>query len=361
MQLSPLSAESPGPESGPRRVANFRPLRNETSTQSANRPTWRPRHANDHDPDPRRPRHRWSLRRRGRRGHPGDEGSTCSATKTAAWTEKDSRDIVSTAIGAGSFNTLVAAVKAAGLVEALQGDGPFTVFAPTDDAFAKLPKGTLESLLKPENKAQLTAILTYHVVPGDVRAKQVVKVDAAETLNGQRLDVQVEEGAVRIDGANVIQTDIGCSNGVIHVIDAVMLPSQKSIVATAKEAGTFGTLLAAAQAAGLAETLAEGGPFTVLAPTDEAFAKLPAGTVDSLLKPENKEKLASILKYHVISGRVFSDAAAKAGRAATLQGGEVKFRASEKGVWVEGAQVVATDLDASNGVIHVIDAVLLPE
>ncbi|MEM7310091.1 MAG: fasciclin domain-containing protein [Planctomycetota bacterium] len=290
-----------------------------------------------------------------------DDGGTCSASKTAAWHNDEASDIVSTAVNAGSFNTLVAAVKAAGLVEALQGEGPFTVFAPTDEAFAKLPAGTLESLLEPKNKAKLASILTYHVVPANVMARDVVKVTAADTLNGQRLDVLVsEERGVRIDGANVVKTDIKCSNGTIHVIDTVMLPSDKSIVATADGAGTFKTLLAAAKAAGLAKTLAEGGPFTVLAPTDDAFAKLPAGTVESLLKPENKEKLATILKYHVISGRVFSDGAIKAGHAATLQGGEVRFQADEHGVRVEGANVVAADLDASNGVVHVIDTVLMP-
>ncbi len=132
-------------------------------------------------------------------------------------------DIVAVASGAGSFNTLVAAVKAAGLVETLQGKGPFTVFAPTDEAFAKLPAGTVENLLKPENKAKLVAILTYHVVPGKVMAADV-KTMKAKTVNGQELSIKVAGGKVTVDNANVIKTDVPASNGVIHVIDTVVLP-----------------------------------------------------------------------------------------------------------------------------------------
>jgi uncharacterized surface protein with fasciclin (FAS1) repeats len=130
--------------------------------------------------------------------------------------------IAETAMEAGQFNTLVAALKAAGLVETLSSDGPFTVFAPTDDAFAKLPEGTVEALLK--DKEKLTAILTYHVVPGKVLAADVVKIDSAKTANGASLSIQVKDGKVFVDDAQVIKTDILCSNGVIHVIDSVILP-----------------------------------------------------------------------------------------------------------------------------------------
>jgi len=148
----------------------------------------------------------------------GFSGAAHAGTKT------EGKDIVAVASSAGSFNTLVAAVKAAGLVETLQGPGPFTVFAPTDEAFAKLPKGTLEDLLKPENKAKLAGILTYHVVPGKVMAADV-KTMKAKTANGQSLDVKVADGAVTVDNAKVIKTDVAASNGVIHVIDTVVLPN----------------------------------------------------------------------------------------------------------------------------------------
>lgn len=270
------------------------------------------------------------------------------------------KDIVDTAVDAGSFKTLAAALGAADLVDALKGKGPFTVFAPTDEAFAKLPAGTVETLLKPENKAKLAAILTYHVVPGKVLAEQVVNLSGAVTLNGQRVDIKVADGTVSVDDAKVTATDIECSNGVIHVIDSVILPVDKTIPEVATEAGTFNTLVAAVKAAGLAETLSGKGPFTVFAPTDEAFAALPAGTVETLLKPENKQQLVDILTYHVVSGRVYSDAAVNAKAAKSLQGGSIKITASDEGVKINDANLVAIDIDASNGVIHVIDAVLLP-
>jgi len=134
------------------------------------------------------------------------------------------KDIVDTVVVAGDFKTLAAALQAAGLVDTLKGAGPFTVFAPTDEAFAKLPAGTVEDLLKPENKQKLASILTYHVVAGDVMAKDVVKLSEAKTVNGKEVKIMVHGGKVMVDNANVIKTDIQCSNGVIHVIDSVLLP-----------------------------------------------------------------------------------------------------------------------------------------
>ena len=145
---------------------------------------------------------------------------------TAVATERaGQKDIVDTAVAAGSFKTLAAALQAAGLVDTLKGPGPFTVFAPTDEAFAKLPAGTVESLLKPENKAKLTEILTYHVVPGRVPAARVAGMSSATTVNGKALSIATADGAVTVGGARVVKTDILCSNGVIHVIDTVMLPN----------------------------------------------------------------------------------------------------------------------------------------
>ncbi|HSA54441.1 MAG TPA: fasciclin domain-containing protein [Gemmatimonadaceae bacterium] len=132
------------------------------------------------------------------------------------------KDIVETAVAAGSFKTLVAAVQAAGLAETLKGKGPFTVFAPTDEAFAKLPAGTLDALLK--DKEKLAAVLTYHVVPGNVRAAQAMTLSSAKTVNGQALSIAVRNGSVMIDNAKVVKADIAASNGVIHVIDTVVLP-----------------------------------------------------------------------------------------------------------------------------------------
>ena len=137
---------------------------------------------------------------------------------------EEEMDIVETAAAAGSFNTLVAAVNAAGLTETLKGEGPFTVFAPTDEAFAKLPEGTLEMLLKPENKEKLAAILSYHVVAGMVTSEEVVKLTSAESVSGKKIDIKTSDGKVMVDGATVIKADVMAKNGVIHVIDTVMMP-----------------------------------------------------------------------------------------------------------------------------------------
>lgn len=145
-------------------------------------------------------------------------------TSSLAFSGSYKKDIVDTAVGAGSFNTLVAAVQAADLVDTLKSEGPFTVFAPTDDAFAKLPAGTVEDLLKPENKEKLQTILLYHVVPGKVAAVEVVKLSSAKTANDMNLAVKVDGDAVMVNDAQVIQTDIMTSNGIIHVIDTVMIP-----------------------------------------------------------------------------------------------------------------------------------------
>jgi uncharacterized surface protein with fasciclin (FAS1) repeats len=134
------------------------------------------------------------------------------------------KDIVDTAVAAGQFKTLATAINAAGLTETLKGTGPFTVFAPTDAAFAKLPASTVENLLKPENKAQLTAILTYHVVPGVATAADVVKLDEAKTISGKMVSIQESDGSVMVNNAHVVTADIAASNGVIHVIDSVLMP-----------------------------------------------------------------------------------------------------------------------------------------
>lgn len=281
------------------------------------------------------------------------------ATQTAALSVMGPADIVDTAVAAGKFNTLAAALKAAGLIDTLKSKGPFTVFAPTDEAFAKLPKGAVEMLLKPENKDKLTAILTYHVVPGSVMAADAAKLSGATTVNGQRVDISASHGGVMVDGAKVVQADIAASNGVIHVIDTVIMPADKNIVETAAAAGKFTTLAAALKAAGLDEALKGKGPYTVFAPTDEAFAKLPKETLAALLKPDGKDKLAAILKYHVVEGRIYSTDALKAGTAQTLQGNAVTI-SSHDGVTIDRAKLIKADIDASNGVIHVIDTVLMP-
>ncbi len=266
--------------------------------------------------------------------------------------------IVDVAVKDGRFTTLVAALKAAKLDGTLMGAGPFTVFAPTDAAFAKLPAGTVDALLK--DIPALTKILLYHVVAGRVAAADVVKVTSAATLNGLPVMVKASGNTVKINDATVQIADIAASNGIIHAVDTVILPPSGDIVDVAVANGSFKTLVAAVQAAGLVETLKSAGPFTVFAPTDAAFAKLPAGTVEALLK--DLPKLKSILTYHVVSGRVYAADVVKISSAITVQGSSIMIGVDMGAVKLNGSStVVMTDILTTNGVIHVIDSVILPK
>lgn len=289
--------------------------------------------------------------------------------------ETKSSTVVDVGISNKSLTTLVTAIKAAGLVETLSGKGPFTVFAPTNEAFNALPKGTLEMLLKPENKAKLAKVLTYHVVSGKVMAKDV-KSGNVKTVEGSPVTAKVDMGKVMINTASVSQADIPASNGVIHIIDKVLLPpnllvnatkpsmpmngtKSSTVVDVAISNKSLTTLVTAVKAAGLVETLSGKGPFTVFAPTNEAFKALPKGTLEMLLKPENKAKLVKVLTYHVVPGKVTAKDV-KSGSVKTVEGSPVTAKVDAGKVTINTASVTQADIPASNGVIHVIDKVLLP-
>jgi len=263
---------------------------------------------------------------------------------------------------AGSFSTLLTAVQAAGLADELSGAGPFTVFAPTDDAFAALPEGALEGLLA--DTSALRDVLLHHVAAGELGSADVVGRTAVTMLDGQDADIVVNGSMVTIDGANISVTDIAASNGVIHVIDAVMLPPVEeppppgNIAEVATEAGNFTTLLAAVDAAGLTDALTGPGPITVFAPTDDAFAALPEGTVEALLA--DTDELRDVILHHVVDGRQRAAQVVAEERITTLLGPWVDVVVDGATVTVNGATLVATDVEASNGIIHVIDAVLVP-
>lgn len=284
------------------------------------------------------------------------------------------KTIVDIAVEDGRFTSLVAAIQVAELVDTLSSEGPFTVFAPTDEAFAALGD-TVTELLKPENKQQLTDILLYHVVSGKVMAADVVSLDgqSVETaLAGKSIDIKVDMSNVYLnENVKVVITDIEASNGVIHVIDTVLLPPSEEaamdekmdIVDTAIADGRFTTLVAAVQAAELVDTLKSEGPFTVFAPTDDAFNAL-GDTVNTLLLPENKQQLTDVLLYHVISGKVMAaDVVGLDGQSAetALAGKSISIKIDgDKVMLNDTVNVIITDIETSNGVIHVIDAVLLP-
>ncbi|MDP9001074.1 MAG: fasciclin domain-containing protein [Myxococcota bacterium] len=287
----------------------------------------------------------------------GDVGSNSAAV---------SKDIVDTAVGAKSFTTLVAAVQAAGLEATLRSAGPFTVFAPTDTAFTKVPKFLTDKLLTPPYKTELGLVLKYHVVAGLVRASDILgKTSTSTTVLGAKLAVDGSGGKVLLNGAvNVTIPDVQASNGIVHIVDGVLLPTiADTAVGYDDGTTTFKTLVAALTAGDLAATLGGPGPFTVFAPTDAAFAKVPKATLDSLLLPANKAQLQKILKYHVIASSLVYAKDITAGSVNSLSGPiGLTIVGSEVSVDAGGAKakVILTDLPASNGVVHVIDTVILP-
>ena len=282
----------------------------------------------------------------------GDDVESDKKTTTPSGDSQVISEIVS---GNENLSTLLAALNAAELVDVLSNENDqFTVFAPTDAAFAKLPEETLNDLLKPENKQKLTNILLFHVIAGNYIASEVLASDSLTTVFGQETSINSEEA--KINGVSIIETDIMAKNGTIHLIDEVLLP--KTILELAESAG-FTTLVAAIEAAGLTDTLNGEGPFTVFAPTDEAFGKLPAGTIDSLLLPENKDDLTNILTYHVVAESLKAADVLASSSIATVQGQSVSVSAD--GAKINESSITGTDIIGSNGIIHIIDTVLIPE
>lgn len=280
-------------------------------------------------------------------------------------------DIVDIAVTNGSFTTLVAALQQAELVEALQGDGPFTVFAPTDDAFASLLATLDISAADLLAHPDLSKVLLYHVVSGKVMSTDLSDGMMAPTLNGQDIEVDLSMG-VMINDSNVVTADIEATNGVIHVIDQVLVPddfvlepmmddmAKVDIVDIALSSDDFSMLVMLLQEADLVGALQGDGPFTVFAPTNDAFTKL----VTALgITPEElmaQPELASVLLYHVVSGKVMSTDLSDGLMAPTLNGKEITFDL-DGGVMVNQASVVTADVEATNGVVHIIDEVLIPE
>lgn len=280
-------------------------------------------------------------------------------------------DLVDMATGNSNISTFLAAVNAAGFGPALKAEGPLTVFAPSNEAFEALPPNVLDALTKPENKEALVALLSQHVVPGKLMAADL-KPGELKSVNDQTVAVAADGSVITLNGSMVTQADLVASNGVLHVIDTVMLPvgfdadkllgsgsANKDIVDTAASAGNLSRFGALVVAANLTDAMGEEGPFTLFAPTDEAFAKLPVGAVEALAKPENKEILTKLLSYHVVAGAK-KKADLLPGDVATIASDTVKFTGEGDAVKVNDAMIVTPDLMASNGVVHAIDTVLLP-
>jgi uncharacterized surface protein with fasciclin (FAS1) repeats len=269
--------------------------------------------------------------------------------------------VVDVVVNSDVHTTLEAAVIAAELADDLSAAGPFTLFAPTDDAFAALPADFVNGLLA-NPTGQLADILTYHAIGAQVLAGDLTDGQTAPTLQGEDVTVTIDANGVFINNAQVIITDIVTPNGVVHVLDAVMLPPSfpTTVVDVVVNSDVHTTLEAAVIAAELADDLSAAGPFTLFAPTDDAFAALPAGTVDLLLQDPTGD-LAKILLYHALGSQVLSSDLSDGQVATTLLGQDIDVTIDANGVFINDAQVTVTDIVTLNGVVHVIDGVLLPE
>jgi transforming growth factor-beta-induced protein len=280
----------------------------------------------------------------------GGGGSPDASVGTSDAGRPDSgaaKSIVGTAVADGRFTTLAKALTDTGLLTTLEGQGPFTVFAPTDAAFAALPPGTLDGL----SKEQLTTILTYHAIAGRVPSS-ALKAGPVTTVSTFSAFVSLG-GGVKVNDATVTTADVNASNGVIHVIDKVLLPP--NLVQAAQYAGSFTSLVGAVTTAGLAETLsAPAADLTVFAPTDAAFSALPPGTVAGL----SPSALADLLKYHVVAGKKPANTLASGSVPTLLSGKNVAVTVTGSAVKVNDANVVIADVVTTNGIIHAIDKVL---
>merc|ERR1712048_1148448 len=273
-------------------------------------------------------------------------------------------------------STLVSAVVAADLADTLSGKGTFTLFAPTNEAFNSLPAGTLDNLMKPTNKKQLADILTTHVLPIEAKSTDLASVQLVPSVEGRPLLIKKDSTGVTVstDGKDikkVTAADNLASNGVAHIIDGVLLPPASefgNLVQLAEGNHDLSTLVSAVVVADLADTLSGKGPFTLFAPTNEAFKALPAGTLDNLMKPCNKNELVDILTYHVLPDQVLSTDLALFQAVTTVEGkplhvqkwgGKVKVGSSLESADLKN--VISADNIATNGVAHIIDGVLLPK
>jgi uncharacterized surface protein with fasciclin (FAS1) repeats len=269
----------------------------------------------------------------------------------------NAQKVVDIIVNSPDHNTLEAAVVAAGLVPTLNGPGPFTIFAPTDAAFAALPAGTLDALLA-DPTGDLTKILLYHAVGANALSTSLSNGQFVKTINGKSVSVKIDNGNVFINNAKVSVADVTADNGVVHVIDAIILPP-KTVVDIALNSPIHNTLVAGVSAAGLVPTLQGAGPFTIFAPTDAAFAALPAGTLDALLADPSGD-LTKILLYHAVGANALSTSLSNGQFVKTINGKSVSVKIDNGNVFINNAKVSVADVIADNGVVHVIDAVILP-
>jgi transforming growth factor-beta-induced protein len=273
----------------------------------------------------------------------------------------EERSLAETLSESPQLSILTRAIQETDLLQTLEKEGPFTLFAPSDAAFAKLPDGALEELLQEGNEDVLASILKYHIISGKVASSELTDGQVAATLQGENFVISTSDG-VKVNGALVATPDIAAGNGMIHIIDEVLLPlsmQPKNIAQLVLANENLSYLASALQSADLIGTLSQDGTFTMFAPTDDAFEALPEGMLIDLLKPENKETLGSLLGYHVIGSKLMAEDLQNDQSIITVQGESMTVNLKE-GVKVNDAVITGSNIEASNGVMHLVNQVILP-
>lgn len=282
--------------------------------------------------------------------------STITATKAPSHSIDSADQTVIDVARAAGLNTLIDLIDLAEIE--LPNNEKLTVFAPTEEAFSKLPSETVKFLTSPEGKDTLRSILTYHIAPNTTRSSDLLNIRSLPTLNGQSLSVSLNN-SITIAGASIKATDIPFNQGVVHVIDSVLIPESQSILDIAINSDQLSTLVAAVQAAGIEDQLSsENGPWTVFAPANSAFASLPDGVLDSLLKSSNRAALIDTLGLHLVPGRISSNELLINKKARTFFGHTIDFTLRDGQLAVQDAKIIKADIQASNGVVHIIDSVI---
>jgi len=287
---------------------------------------------------------------------------TAETTDLVRHTKNSTESVVEIVSEAGAFNILLEAVKAAGMQDVLEGEGPITIFAPTDDAFRKKLENVARNPHDPSFKRFLQEMLSYHIVPGTVTAEEMRQTPGLTSLRGTRINIRSKDDSVMANTANVIQNDIMASNGVIHIIDDVLLSCSKSVgcVPLGDPERRFRTFLTAQRGVTPMKELFGDNSITLFVPTDEAFAKLPEGMLERLLKPENQDQLDALVRNHYLTSRVYSDDVDEDSSLKTLNGDHIHIQQRGSELYVNGAKIIETNIDKSNGVVHMIDTVLIP-
>ncbi|MBM4108863.1 MAG: fasciclin domain-containing protein [Phycisphaerae bacterium] len=269
------------------------------------------------------------------------------------------RDLLLAIAARPGFTTLSRAIEAAGLAAALRGRGPFTLLAPSDEAFGKLPHDELKALFRPEQKARLAAILKYHLVSSRIDADGLSGSRAIETVNGQRVRVSAADGVVRVNEARAASPQFEADNGVVHALDAVLMPEERTVVQVLRGGGRHGEFLSLLAAADLLDSLGAEGPMTVFAPTDDAFAAFGAGPLAAL--KADGDALRRLARNHVLGDRrAYLDADRESRPLATASGAKLTLLFRDERAIVAGVTVRTPNIEASNGVVHVVDSVLAP-